>query len=128
MIDIFICMLVGFYKWRQISINWMDWFFLISGILLIIFWRIEPRYSHVLLVMIAIDATAYTVSFKKTWLQPLTEKSLPYLISVGNNLCTIFAISVWNFENLGLWIWTAGVNFTFACFIFGRQYYVKKYH
>lgn len=118
--------MVWIYKFRQIRINWLDWFFLISGIGLIIFWRLEPNYAYVLLVMIAIDATAYASSFKKAWIQPFTEKSSPYFISVGNNICTILAISVWNFENLGMWIWTAGINFVFACFILGRQYYLRK--
>ena len=116
----------GIARWREIRINWLDWFFLISGILLIIFWRLEPNYASVLILMIAIDATAYASSFKKWWLQPFTEQSPPYFISVGNNICTILAISVWNFENLGMWIWTALINFTFACFILARQYSMRK--
>jgi hypothetical protein len=125
-IDLFLAMLVGIYFWKKISSSWLDWFFLISGIGLIIFWRLEPNYAYVLLVMIAIDATAYASSFKKAWIQPFTEKSLPYFISVGNNICTILAISVWNFENLGMWIWTVVINFIFACFILARQYSLKK--
>lgn len=125
-IDLFLAMLVGIYLWKKIQSNWLDWFFLFSWIFLIIFWRLEPNYAYVLLVMIAIDATAYASSFKKAWLQPWTEKSLPYFISVGNNLCTILAISVWNFENLGMWIWTAGINCIFACFILARQYSMRK--
>ena len=123
----FFALIFGMSKWKILSINWLDYFFFISGICLIIFWQIEPRYTHVLIVMIVIDATAYASSFKKAWIAPFTENSLPYLISVGVYIATILAISVWNFENLGLWIWTAGVNFTFACFIFGRQYYVKRF-
>ena len=119
------CLWVGLYKYKKLQINWLDWFFLISWILLILFWRLEPNYAYVLLVMIAIDATAYASSFKKAWVQPFTEKSLPYFISVGNNICTILAISVWNFENLGMWIWTAAINSTFACFILARQHYKK---
>ncbi len=116
----------GIYKWKHIEINWIDWFFLVSWIFLFIFWRLEPDYTYVLAVMIAIDATAYVSSFKKAWIQPFTEKSLPYFISVGNNICTILAITVWSFENLGMWIWTALINLTFACFILGRQYYLSK--
>ncbi len=116
----------GVSQWKSISINWMDWFFLFSGIFLITFWRLEPNYAYVLAVMLAIDATAYASSFKKTWIQPFTEKSAPYFISVGNNICTILAIFVWNFENLGMWIWTACINLIFACFILWRQYYVRK--
>lgn len=119
-------LIFGLYKWKHVRINWIDWFFLFSGIFIIIFWRLEPNYGYVLILMIAIDATAYASSFKKTWLQPFTEKSLPYYISVGNNICTILAITVWNFENLGMWIWTALINLTFACFILGRQYSMKK--
>lgn len=119
------CFWIGLYRFREISINWLDWFFLFSWIFLIIFWRLEPNYAYVLLLMIAIDATAYASSFKKAWLQPFTEKSAPYFISVGNNICTILAITVWNFENLGMWIWTAAINFTFACFILARQFYKK---
>lgn len=125
-IDVFLAMFVGFYKWKQIKVNWIDWFFLIAWIFLIIFWRLEPNYSYVLLIMIAIDATAYASSFKKTWIAPFTENSLPYFVSVGNNICTILAISIWNFENLGMWIWTAGINLTFAGLIFGRQHFIKK--
>lgn len=124
-VDVFLAMIAGIYYWKRIKSNWLDWFFLISWILLILFWRLEPNYTYVLLVMIAIDATAYASSFKKAWVQPFTEKSLPYFISVGNNICTILAISVWNFENLGMWIWTAAINFTFACFILARQHYKK---
>ncbi len=116
----------GIARWREIRINWLDWFFLISGIFLIIFWQLEPNYASVLILMIMIDATAYASSFKKSWLQPFTEQSLPYFISVGNNICTILAISVWNFENLGMWIWTALINFIFACFILARQYSMRK--
>lgn len=76
--------------------------------------------------MILIDMTAYASSFKKAWILPYTEKSLPYFISVGTYISTIFSINIWNFENLGMWIWTALINFTFACFILGRQYYLKK--
>ena len=112
--------------WKKLQINWMDYCFLMAGIVLIIFWQWEPHYQYVLMVMIVIDATAYASSFKKAWIQPFTEQSLPYFISVGNNICTVFAISVWNFENLGMWIWTALINFIFACFILGRQYYVRK--
>ena len=104
----------------------MDYCFLMAGIVLIIFWQWEPHYQYVLMVMIVIDATAYASSFKKAWIQPFTEQSLPYFISVGNNVCTIFAISVWNFENLGMWIWTALINFIFACFILERQYSLKQ--
>ncbi len=117
---------LGIAKWKYISVNWLDWFFLTSWILLIIFWILEPNYGYVLILMIAIDATAYASSFKKSWIQPFTEKSAPYFISVGNNICTILAISVWNFENLGMWIWTALINFIFACFILGRQYSMRK--
>lgn len=124
-VDVFLAMIAGIYYWKRIKSNWLDWFFLVSWILLILFWRLEPNYAYVLLVMIAIDATAYASSFKKAWVQPFTEKSLPYFISVGNNICTILAISVWNFENLGMWIWTAAINFTFACFILARQHYKK---
>ncbi len=121
------CLIFGITQWKQMKINWMDWFFLICWILLIIFWRLEPNYAYVLIVMIVIDATAYASSFKKAWIAPFTEKSLPYFISVGNNMCTILAISVWNFENLGMWIWTALINFTFACFILSRQRYLEKH-
>jgi hypothetical protein len=57
--------------------------------------------------MLGIDAFAYASSFKKAWMQPFTEKSLPYFISVGSYICTILSINVWSFENLGMWIWTA---------------------
>lgn len=120
------CLIVWLYNYKKIQINWMDWFFLCAWIFLVIFWRFEPTYAYVLLVMIAIDATAYASSFKKTWMQPFTEKSLPYFISVGSNLTTILAISVWNFENLGMWIWTSSINLIFACFILARQYSMKK--
>ncbi len=126
-IDIFCALLVGIYLWKKIVINWMDYFFLISGILLIAYWQYEPEYRYVLLVMIGIDACAYAASFKKAWLQPHTENSLPYFISVGNNICTIFALYVWSFENMGMAAWTAGVNFTFACFILMRQRYAQKH-
>ncbi len=116
----------GIYKWSHIEINWIDWFFLVSWIFLLIFWRLEPNYTYVLAIIIAIDATAYVSSFKKAWIQPFTEKSLPYFISVGNNICTILTITVWNFENLGMWIWTALINLTFACFILCRQYSMRK--
>lgn len=120
------CIWIWLYKYKQIQINWFDWFFLISWIFLIILWRLEPNYAYVLLMIIAIDATAYASSFKKAWIQPFTEKSVPYFICVGNNICTILAITIWNFENLGMWIWTAVINFIFACFILARQYYLKK--
>ncbi len=116
----------GLSRWNKIWMNWVDGFFLIAGILLILYWRIETEYSNVLLLMITIDACAYAVSFKKAWLQPYTEKSLPYFISVGTYVATIFSISVWNFETLGMWIWTASINLTFACFILGRQYSMRK--
>ena len=122
----FFAMLVGMYWWKRIISNRMDWFFLFSGIFLIIFWRLEPNYTYVLFIMMAIDATAYASSFKKAWLQPWTEKSLPYFLSIGSYLCTIFSISVWNFENIALWVWTASVNLVFACFIVIRQYHIKK--
>jgi hypothetical protein len=118
-------LLFGISKWKCIKINWIDWIFLLSWILLIMYWRYEPNYEYVLGLMIGIDAFAYASSFKKAWIQPMSEKSAPYFISVGNNICTIFAISVWNFENLGMWIWTAGINFVFACFIFSRQYSMR---
>ncbi len=125
-IAIFCELLVGIYLWKKIVINWMDYFFLIAGILLIAYWQYEPEYRYVLLVMIGIDACAYAASFKKAWLQPNTENSLPYFISVGNNICTIFALYVWSFENMGMAAWTAGVNCTFACFILARQYSMRK--
>ncbi len=118
---LFAC-IVWFYQYKNIAINWIDYFFLIAGICLIVYWRLEPHYSYVLIVMIAIDASAYVSSFKKAWIQPYTERSLPYFISVWSYIATIFSISVWNFENLGMWIWTACINFIFACFILGRQY------
>lgn len=120
------CIFIGVLEWKKIRTNWLDWLFFITGIFLIIFWKIEPQYKYVLIIMIIIDATAYASSFKKAWLQPFTEKSLPYFISVWGNICTILAISVWNFENLGMWIWTICVNLTFACFVLGRQYYFKQ--
>jgi hypothetical protein len=119
-------LIFGIYWWKALEINHFDWAFLIAGILLLMFWRYEPNYGYVLGVMIGIDACAYASSFKKAWIQPFTEKSGPYFISVGNNICTIFAISLWNFENLGMWIWTAGINFVFACFILLRQYSMRK--
>lgn len=125
-IHIFLCFIVGVYLWKKIKINWMDWFFLFAGIFLIAYWKIESDYSYVLSLMIGIDAFAYSASFKKAWLQPFTEKSLPYFISFGNNIFTIFAVHAWSFETLGMWIWTAGINCIFACFILARQYSVKK--
>ncbi len=125
-IAIFCELLVGIYLWKKIVINWMNYFFLIAGILLIAYWQYEPQYRYVLLVMIAIDAFAYAASFKKTWLQPHTENSLPYFISVGNNICTIFALYVWSFENMGMAAWTALINLTFACFILVRQRSLSK--
>lgn len=121
------CLIWWGIHWKKIQSNWLDWFFLFAGMGLIIFWKLEPNYTYVLWVIIAIDATAYASSFKKAWFQPFTEKSFPYFISVGSNIFTIFSISVWNFENLGLWLWTAGINFIFACFILARQYNLRKW-
>ena len=117
---------VGLYFWKRLQISWMDWFFLFSGIFLIVFWVLAPEYKYTVLVMIAIDATAYASTFKKAYLQPFTEQALPYFIALGGNISTILAISLWNFENLGMWIWTATINFVFACFVLERQYHTKK--
>lgn len=125
-IDIFCALLVGIYLWKKIVINWMDYFFLIAGILLIAYWQYESEYRYVLLVMIGIDAFAYAASFKKAWLQPHTENSLPYFISVGNNICSVLAMYIWSFENIGMASWTALINLTFACFILLRQKFLSK--
>ena len=113
-------------KRKLIIIHSVDWFFLFAWIGLIIFWQLEPNYTYVLAIMIGIDAFAYIPSFKKAWLQPFTEKSLPYFLSVFGYIFTILSISVWNFENLGMWVWTACINGIFACFILARQYSMRK--
>ncbi len=126
-VSIFFAFAVWLVQIRSIHINWADYFFLFSGIFLIFYWRIESEYKHVLLVMFAIDMCAYSVSFKKAWIAPFTEKSLPYFVSIGTYVFTILSIQMWTFENLAMWIWTAVVNFTFACFVLGRQFYIKKH-
>lgn len=89
-------------------------------------WILSTEYRTIIPLVIAIDAFAYASSFKKAWIQPMTEKYLPYFVSSVGNFCTVFSVTNMTFENIAVWSWTAGINLTFACFILARQYYQRK--
>lgn len=110
---------------KRIQINWFDYLCLWLAWLLLVYYFFSGNITNTVILSIIIDVVAFWPTFKKWWLQPWTESILMYFLAWINQIFTILALSIINFETSLFWIYIFFANIVFFIMVAIRRYYLK---
>ena len=115
----------GFITNKKLSLNWIDKICLCGGIIsimiLLIFWLTEA-----VVAIIITDVIAIIPTWKKIYLNPASDKIIPWFGSIITLSLYLLSVKNWTFESTTFWIYLIIVNTTTWFYLLYRKIFDKK--
>jgi hypothetical protein len=78
------------------NITWTDWVCFISSIVGIIYWRITSGLIIPVIIISLSDVVAFVPTYRKVYLKPDEDRTLPYLLNSFKFIISLFALGAFN--------------------------------
>ncbi len=110
----------GFITNKKLSLNWIDsiclWGGIISITILLIFWLTEA-----VIAIIITDIIAIIPTWKKIYLNPRSDKIIPWFGSIVTLSLYLLSIEHWTFESTTFWLYLIIVNTSTGLYLLYRK-------
>jgi hypothetical protein len=99
----------GFVTSKKLSLNWIDSFCIWSGIIALIIFMIFWL-TKAIIAIIFVDIIAIIPTWKKIYINPKSDKIIPWFWSIATLSLYLISIENWTFESTTFWIYLILVN------------------
>jgi len=123
-----VCFLVAILSYKKGIREFLpiDWVLLAASLISILLWWFTKNPLGATILLIITDATAFAITFHKTYKYPFTETLIEYCLAALKSLIGLFALQTYNLNTWLFFAYLSLANTAFVIMVLIRRRQLKK--